>query len=242
MLTVSFLHKHHDWTPLIDRETYKGEIPFGFESWLVYTIVLIAKMVIVFGAFYKDLDYYLVSTSYNPTIYLGSNTFILIISFTTVIFYFFVKCGSVSDRPLFDVFRRKFCLEVLLDVLDSLDLITFVFSSEVRANLWPGIEVITIVLFMIPFGLPVIQLGILRNGNWGYSSKCEALMRSLYLLATIFLVQVPFFIVRIYVWSTTGATAPVHISPFLLKNFIFAYSAFAELVPRMYRPTVHSEQ
>lgn len=236
-MTIAYLYKYSDSVPFIDRTSYKGEIPFGVETWLIYCLSLFTKLIIIFATKYKEFDYYLDPSlsGFADGIAWGSNVFLLIIAITGVIYTFMVKCGSVSDHALHDIFRANETLIVLLDILDSLDLITFVFDDTVREGLWGGIEVTTIVVFFIPYILPSIQLAILRTDNWKYESIWARMGRFFQLMASVFFLQVPYIVLRIYVWATTGSSHDVYISPFFIKEFIFIYYATSEFFHRVYR-------
>ena len=81
--------------------------------------------------------------------------------------------------------------------------------------------------------MPVFHLLLLRFGDSDFSTRWTHAGRSLELLANAFVVQVPLFVLRVYVWASTGSALVSQ--AFLVKDGLLAVVALYELVVRIYR-------
>ncbi|XP_074645591.1 uncharacterized protein LOC141901917 [Tubulanus polymorphus] len=191
------------------RETdkYSGELPFGYIAWLFYVVILLAKAAIIFKHIANQLK---------ESYVFGPNTLKASLALSSIMFL--LLFNSHSNAPLNSDRKRimnAWSTSVTFDIIDSVEFMEVLFVQESRVMLTFNLENIILSFGLISFILPVFPLLVLSHtplGKKPYSIKVQIV----HVLAFTFLVNVPFFGIRMYIWHVLISD----ISSFVVKNLI----------------------
>ncbi|CAH1782988.1 unnamed protein product [Owenia fusiformis] len=187
-----------------------GELPLAYIIWFIYSLVLIIKVAILFkhtAQFLEEKNFF------------GPNLLKVVIALSSVIFMLLVMTHhEAPPHSSKEHFLERVTGEVSLDVLDSVDQLEILFVQETRILLPFALEDSIIAFSCINLLLPTMTLLTLSKTHYA-EGKAAKVIRTLHTLARLFLVNLPFLSIRLFLWHALDQD----ISVFLVKNFIIIF-------------------
>lgn len=196
-----------------------GRFPLCYTSWLLYSLLLVAKVVLLFrmdvAQVLKDDDRY------------GAQFLKAVVAVAAVIFLLLVEshneAGATSEQR---TYLHSLCTGTTFEVLDSVTFLGLLFPNETHLTLTYPLENAVLALTCVNFLLPTLALFKLSQCEFGQLPRPLGL-KLLYKLLHLCLIDVPYLAIRIYLWSFFGHD----VSLFVVKNILGIYSALRTLVP-----------
>lgn len=196
-----------------------GRFPLCYTSWLLYSLLLVAKVVLLFrmdvAQVLKDDDWY------------GIQFLKAVVAVAAVIFLLLVEshneAGAASEQR---TYLHSLCTGTTFEVLDSVTFLGLLFPNETHLTLTYPLENAVLALTCVNFLLPTLALFKLSQCEFGQLPRPLGL-KLLYKLLHLCLINVPYLAIRLYLWSFFGHD----VSLFLIKNLLGIYSAVRTLVP-----------
>lgn len=185
-----------------------GEHPMSYISWLLYSLLLVLKITLIFKMeLVNQLD---------PDSFLGPQVMKMALALTAFAFFIFVEghydAARNTDRALYIAGLVK---GNAFEVFDSITFLSLLFVAETGMLFSFAYENAIIVFGCITLLLPNFCLYKLSHNDYGLI-KTNVTMSFVYKMLHLFLVNIPYMIVRIYLWSTMGQ----EVSIFLVKNVL----------------------
>ena len=190
-----------------------GALPLGYVAWIVYSIFLVVKIIIIFQTIAETLveeDFF------------GPNTLKFALALAAVVYLLLLTTHHETEP---DCDRKAYIYSitgsVVGDIFDSIEILNVLFISESR--IMPTFELHKCILafscfnLMLP-ALPLVVLSKSRFGRGSLSDKVKVMHKFLYLVA----VNIPFLIIRMVLWHVQN----VNVSVFLTKNLVMVGHAF----------------
>lgn len=199
----------------IRKKYHLGALPLAYLSWALYSSVLIAKMMVTFFSFGELLD---------SNLLLGSNMLELAFVSTAAVFALIVSShkqiprGQKLQKTVIAYMQGR----VLMDIIDSVELLEFVYAPDVdksQPKIEPAVKIAILVLVAIQVFLPTLGLYQLSATNFAYDQKDTVLSgfwTMLHQMLNLFLENIPFLVIRIYLWSNNQFTESTFV--FITKN------------------------
>ncbi|XP_075525438.1 uncharacterized protein LOC142557460 isoform X1 [Dermacentor variabilis] len=198
-----------------------GRFPLCYLSWLLYALLLVAKVVLLFR---MDVAQKL----QDDNVY-GSQFLKAVLAVAAVVFLLLVEshneAGASSEQR---TYLQSLCTGTTFEVLDSITFLGLLFPNETHLTLTYPLENAVLALTCVNFLLPTLALFKLSQCEFGQLPRPLGL-KLLYKVLHMGLVNVPYLAIRIYLWSFFGHD----VSLFLIKNLLGIYSALRTLVPEL---------
>ncbi|XP_052068353.1 transmembrane protein 121B-like [Mytilus californianus] len=193
-----------------------GNLPLGYFAWFVYSVALVARVAIIFS----DFAQFLVETDF-----FGPNTLKITISLACAVFLLLLMMHHDAQPGTMRMHRiQEFSGTVVFDILDSVDMLDVLFDPKDRFDLPSGMCMAIISISCINFILPIFPLMTLSNSHFGYKNTSESLL-ILHKLLLIFVVNLPFLIMRLLIWHVVQKD----VSIFIVKNLLVIIVNFYQL-------------
>jgi hypothetical protein len=184
-------------------------------AWLAYAVHFIPQVATIFKVFADELDR---EGFFNP------NFLKLTLSITPMLFV----CLVYSHHKSRESFARKTYVQILvstvtLDLFDSIEILEYLFDKEFISS---SIETSIILFACINFCLPVLALYELKNNEFRETGQIPAVsFKLLYVLSFLCFVNIPFLVIRVYLWHTFN----LDVSILFAKNILGIYFGFTEI-------------
>jgi len=206
--------------------TSDANIQYAFLGWLVYSGVLVGKVVVTFRTFYKDLRVTPpVDSNDGLEAYFGQHTYKLTLALSAIIFLLLVEAHHYtqlnSPRQLYLTYLSSV---ITLDLLDSIMFLELLWDRRVRGFIDFPLEISILVFACLNFVLPtfaLLKLRFRKMPRW-----LPLPYEKLYALIYVLVVNVPYLVIRAWVWRHVEDHDT---SIFIIKNVIMIYLAIREV-------------
>lgn len=191
------------------QRTNPDELKVAYLAWLVYAVGYTVQVSFIFKKFASKLDNAGTSTIF------GQNMLKLSLAITPMLFLLLVHAHHDAAPHS----MRKYYIEILtgsvtIDLMDSIEILEILFTDLPEHKPSTSFENTIIAFACINVFLPTFALhAVKQKKTW---NDHFAPSKLLYNLCYIFLVNVPFFIIRVLLW----AHYKQDVSVFLAKNII----------------------
>ena len=204
-------------------DDFGDEIPYAFVAWFAYVaITLVPEVSVIFKRFADQLG--------DAKVF-GQNILKAALCITPMLFLLLVNSHH-DAKPNYarKLYLDKLSASVTLDILDSIDILEILFMDDEKLNLPVDLENAIIAFACINFFLPTLALLELRVA----SVKGEARSipyQLLYSISYIFLVNVPFGVIRIVLWYGYEQDVSVFIGKNIIATAIYALDIYESCGP-----------
>ena len=185
----------------------KADLPLGWIAWLIYSVLLAARMAILFQDVVQRLD---------EKDYFGPNTLKLTLASSAFIFMLLV---STHHDAQYGSSRQSFISSLTkgstMDILDTIAILDILFITESHIFLTFEMHKTIIAIAFVNLVLPTIPLLVLSQTRFGKDDMTTGLKIS-HTLIYMFFINVPLFIIRLILWHVRNQ----NISVFLIKNIL----------------------
>ena len=189
----------------------------GWASWLLMSISVACKSVVIFHYFSDDLDEsasFFGPNTLKTTIALGSCTFLLLL-----ITQHDAPAGSDGRRYI-----EELTGTVVFDILDTVDILEVLFDSDERDDLWDGMKEFIMAVAVLNMILPTVPLFTLAKSKFGQKKLSIKFIQG-HRILLVLAVNMPNLLIRLLLWH--GLSAGV--SPFTLKNILAISLTFYDI-------------
>ncbi|XP_042884419.1 uncharacterized protein LOC122261011 isoform X2 [Penaeus japonicus] len=198
--------RKEEGTRWIKVERILGKHAMPFYVWMVYSVLLVAKVVIIFKSE--------IPNKINTTDALSPQLLKIVLSSSCIVFALLVEgqatIGASSER---ETYIRSLAQGTSMEILDSVTFISLLIQSE-SGFLFPDyMENIIIAFSCINFFLPGIALVKLSRSNYGNSAVC-LISSIIYKMSHLWLINFSYFVIRVHLWAGLA----ISVSPFVIKN------------------------
>lgn len=185
------------------------ELRIAYVAWLVYATGYTIQISFIFKTFAHKLD-----NAKTASIF-GQNMLKLSLTLTPMLFLLLVHAHHDAAPNS----SRKYYIErltggVTIDLMDSIEILEIFFMEPTETKLPTSFENVIVAFACINVFLPTVALHALKQKKLWQSALLPS--KVLYNLCYIFLVNVPFFVIRVILWASYGQD----VSVFLAKNVI----------------------
>ncbi|XP_064632534.1 uncharacterized protein LOC135490892 [Lineus longissimus] len=193
-----------------------GELPMGYIAWGIYSVLLITRLAIFFKTGAAKL---------NEDDAFGPNLMKTAIGLSAFVFMFLVS-SSHGANPHTEraTYIEKLIGSTTLDILDSVEFLEILFIQESKIfltfDLWNCVLAFSCINLLLPT-MPLIVLSHTRFGR----APGKRVVKILHSVLFIFLINVPFLILRLYLWHVLNRD----ISVFIIKNGIMIMMGCKEI-------------
>lgn len=199
MRRPSFFMKH---------KSLLGHHPLSYMTWFAYSLLLVIKISLIFKSE--------IINRVNPDSFLGPQLMKVCLGMTAIVFFLFVEGHHDAARDS----QRFFYIANLIkgtsfEIFDSITFLSLLFVSETHMIYSFNFENVIIAFSCINLLLPNFCLYKLSLNDYG-SVSTNALLSFTYKILHLLFVNVPYMVVRIYLWVLMDSD----VSVFLVKNIL----------------------
>lgn len=186
-----------------------------YVAWVAYVVHFVPQIVIIFKLFTHELE---------SEEFLSPNFLKLTLSITPMLFILLVYSHHKSRAS----FVRKTFVQVLvssvtLNLFDSVEILEYLFDKE-HISFSMGNAIIS--FSCINFSLPVLALYELKHNEFYETGQVPAVsFKLMYVLSFLFFVDVPFLVIRVYLWYAFH----LDVSILFAKNIVGIFLGFVEV-------------
>lgn len=190
--------------------------------WLAYAALLVAKVVVIFRSE--------IPNRIGMDDFLSPQLLKVTLSATALVFGLLVEGqGSWStvspEEESREAYIRGLVHGTALETLDSVAFLSLLIQSESQLVLPLKLEQLILGLACFNLLLPALTLVKLSHADYGRSELASRVLPLLYKLTHLWLTNVSFMVVRIYLWAGVSAS----VSPFLVKNIYHIFAVMREV-------------
>ncbi|XP_001625815.2 uncharacterized protein LOC5504945 [Nematostella vectensis] len=201
-------------------EEYPDELPYAFIAWFAYTaITLVPEIVVIFKNFADELE---------DVKILGQNVLKVALCITPMLFLLLVNSHHNTKQSARKWYIDKLTGGVTLDLMDSIDILEVLFLKDAIVDLPVALENIIIAFACINFFLPTLALLELSVNKFDGQVRSVS-FQILYSLSYIGLVNVPFWIIRVYIWWVFSQDVSVFIAKNIIMTVIYSMDIYESL-------------
>ena len=196
-----------------------GVMPLSYGSWLFYSLVLFAKIIMIFTSnIPKEI-----TTKH----VFGTQLLQITIALSGIIFYLLVEGHNGYDRnsPRYS-YVTHVCGKTGIEILDAVNVLALLLVDESNLPLTFTLETAVLILGSIDFLLPTLALYKLSLSDVNVDNLFLP-MSILYSVLHLLMIDVPFLTLRIYLWCKYQKRA----SLFLMKNVFGIFVALRSIGP-----------
>ncbi|XP_068203381.1 transmembrane protein 121B-like [Palaemon carinicauda] len=189
-----------------------------FYIWLVYSILLVAKIAIIFKS--------QVPNKLDAKERLSPQLLKIAMSLSCIVFALLVE-GQTSPEKNFEQnnYIKTLSHGTAFEILDSVTFISLLIQSESRLVLPLTLENAIIFFSCMNFMLPGIALIKLSRCQYGESPVC-IVSSVLYKFSHLWFINVTYFIIRVHLWGGLS----MEVSPFIVKNIYHIFSDMNDIM------------
>lgn len=209
--------------PHIEVPMY-GILPFGYFTWALYVTFLTIKIVLFFRA---EIGATLPSDGAEGGL-LSSNILKLVIAAASVVFVLLVNTHHDAEpESVRSSYIADLCKGTTFDIMDTVAFLSILLpeyglpSVYRQSSLTNAIITLACINLFLPT-LALMKLSLSDFGQAGHPVRLELLYKT----GRFFLIDLPYMIVRLYLWHVDKA-----ISLFLMKNVLYVLVSLRYLVP-----------
>ncbi|XP_074644553.1 uncharacterized protein LOC141901299 [Tubulanus polymorphus] len=237
MSSVYFINETKPFDKYGKCTKFLGYLPLASLSWLAYATVMIAKIAIAYK-YFANLAENSESELFSPR----TLKFTIAVSAPILQLMFFshynpsmLKDDKKYENKEGNVKIFALFAAVTFDILDSVEFmeVLFVQESNTTSKFSFNLECSIFAFPLIGFILPVLPLLILSHTYQKFAINARLGLRFVHLLIFILLINIPFFVLRVYLWGKMHSD----LSAFVMKNVILivfglreVYMAIVELI------------
>lgn len=217
-LFVSYKHlAHHAKFKTLHKNHMQSGLPLSCVSWFLYSVIVAAKVVVIFkSGIPEKLD---------EEAFFGPQFLKTGICLCGVVFILFVASHHHTHESRIErMYIESMATGVTFDVLDTVDFLDILFVNETRVILTYALQNIILAIAIINLLRPTFSFLVLVLNHFGATKKGRELSAA-NALVYIFLVNVPFMAVRMFLWHNLGNNTSV----FLVKNFVMIFIGVHEI-------------
>lgn len=217
-LFVSYKHlAHHSKFKALHRRYLTGGLPLSCVTWFLYSALVSAKVVFIFVSGIPD--------KLDDTAFYGPQFLKTGICLCGVVFILFVGSHHHAEETVKDrMYINAMATGVTFDVLDTVDFLDILFTRETHVILPFALDHAILAIAVINLMRPTFSFLVLVLNHFGASKKGRE-FSSANALVYIFLVNVPFMAIRMFLWHNLSQD----VSVFLIKNFVMIFIGVHEL-------------
>ena len=187
------------------------ELRVAYVAWFVYAVGYTIEISLVFKYFDRQL-----SDSATSKVF-GQNVLKCALTLTPMLFLLLVHAHHDAAPNS----RRKFYIEgltggVTIDLMDSIEILEILFEEPEKVHLPGAFENCVIAFACINVFLPTLALLELKQSKFSGQRTAFISSKILYHFSYVFLVNLPYFIIRVILWAKYDQD----VSVFLAKNII----------------------
>ncbi|XP_037069461.1 uncharacterized protein LOC119090712 [Pollicipes pollicipes] len=200
-----------------------GILPLSYASWVVYSTVVVAKVVVIFTSE--------IPNTLQPTDRWGPQLLKIAIASSGAVFMLLVE-GHHDAEPnsARNTYIRLLCGSTAYEIMDSVQFLSLLILSDSGMILPFTLENTVLVLAAVNFLLPTLTLYKLSLSDFGLETGSPYIVLT-YKLLHLALVNVAYMVIRIKLWVSLGGD----ISLFLMKNILGVFTALYSLYPDLLR-------
>lgn len=194
----------------LDLPVY-GVLPLGYLSWLLYSCVLTAKIVVVFRlGIAANLGKEGLFNSQLLKIVIGGGA--------SLVFLLLVNAHQPPSNPNDDSrsYMAALCTGTAFEIFDAIAFLELLFVNESRVTLTFPLESGILALASINLILPTIPLLRLSLSDFGQKER-PPLLGLVYSTVKLVAIEVPYLGIRAYLWNVYDASTS---TVFMLKNIL----------------------
>ncbi|CAL1271523.1 unnamed protein product [Larinioides sclopetarius] len=196
-----------------------GSLPLVYTVWFFYSSLLTAKVVLLF-----KLD---VAQSLDADSAFGPQLLKVIIASAAVVFLLLVEThNNAEPHSDHQAYIYYLITSTVFEIFDSVTFLGILFPTQSRIVLTYPLENAVLVLSCVNFILPTMTLYKLSLSEFGKKSRSLGL-QLLYKCLHLGLVNIPYFVIRVYLWSLYDHDVTL----FLLKNILAVIVTARTAVP-----------
>lgn len=203
--------------------TVLGRFPLCYISWLLYSFLLVAKIILLFRLDIAQLLQEDLTTVYSAQFLKA------VVAGTALVFLLLVEnhhAATVDSEQR--TYLGSLCTGTTFEVLDSVTFLGLLFPRETHLTLTYPLENAVLALACVNFVLPGLLLFKLSQCEFGQQTRPLGL-KLLYRLLRLALVDAPYLGVRCYLWAFVGHD----VSLFVIKNVLGIYGGIRSLLPEL---------
>ncbi|GAB6021844.1 hypothetical protein CHUAL_004416 [Chamberlinius hualienensis] len=226
---LSQFHRHFENMdiPHVDIPMY-GILPFGYITWTLYTALLTVKIVL----FYQyGLTDGLPRDGWSGGL-LSSACYKIIIASASVVFVLLVNTHhDAQPETIRSAYIADLCKGTTFDIMDTVAFLSILLpeynlpSDYHQTPLTDAIIALGCVNLFLP-SLALIKLSLSDFGQTSHPVKMEFLYR----IGRLLLIDLPYMIVRIFLWKTDTDQG---LSVFLIKNVLYVLISLRYIIPEL---------
>jgi len=232
------IYKHVMWL----SPRHCGTLPFSFITWFVYSSVLVAKLCLILSSGIptelvqsdmKNNTSASMHDMHDPIHGLDSNLLKVAVGLSALVFIIMLQAhhNHDPDSP-HSGYITGVCHNIAVEVFDSVTLLSLLFVQDRKGNfieIWNYFKHGIIVLSSINLILPTLTLYGLSLSGFGRHLNRVIHIKVLSQLLQLFVINIPFLGVRIYLW----AWMKYDLSLFVVKNLCYIFMLMHSLYPGM---------
>ena len=212
-----------------DPGDYPDELPYAFIAWFAYAAVtLVPETAVIFKHFANQLED-------DKAKLLGQNILKVALCISPILFLLLVSSHHDSQpHGSRKNYVEKVVGTVTIDLMDSIDILEILFVKE-TVLLLPEALINSIIAFAcINFFLPTLVLMELRVNKFDGEVRSIS-FQIVYSLCYIFLVNIPFWVIRVVLWWEYSWDVSVFIAKNIVAIAIYSMDVYDYFGP--HRPT-----
>lgn len=196
-----------------------GSLPLVYAVWFIYSSLLTAKVVLLF-----KLD---VAQSLDADSAFGPQLLKVIIASAAVVFLLLVEThNNAEPHSDHQAYIYYLITSTVFEIFDSVTFLGILFPTQSKIILTYPLENAVLILSCINFILPTMTLYKLSLSEFGHQPRSLGL-QLLYKGLHLGMVNIPYFVIRVYLWSLYDHDVTL----FLLKNILAVIITLRTLVP-----------
>lgn len=200
-------------------ESKAGSLPLVYIVWFFYSALLTAKVVLLF-----KLD---VAQSLDVNSAFGPQLLKVIIASSAVVFLLLVETHNNAEPHSDEQSYIYFLItSTVFEIFDSVTFLGILFPMQTKVVLTYDLENAVLVLACINFILPTMTLYKLSLSEFGCRQRPLGL-QLLYKGLHLCLVNIPYFVIRVYLWTLYDHDVTL----FLLKNILAVVITLRTVIP-----------
>lgn len=196
-----------------------GVLPLCYITWICYAILLVTKICFIYKSEIINM--------LNPKDSFGPQLLKFSVSASTVVFILLVSAHHDAEKNSQRALAIKsMCTNTAFELLDSVALLSLLVIKESHLIFTYEFENIVISFAVMNYFLPTIALYQFALTDYGQVIRPLDL-NGVYHLCHMVLVNIPYLVIRIYLWSGYGSD----ISLFIMKNVISILWHLKDIIP-----------
>lgn len=185
----------------------KVRFPWGPLAWVVYSVVLCSKVIVIFTSFAPQME--------DGTI-VGPNTLRAMIGVTAVIFFLLLMSHMYKDiNPSLRMFIYSIGATVPIDLLDTMDIMELLYDAEEKRMITDSMLHMILFIIVVNLLIPVFPLSVLHIPDIQNKHMFTQLMITQKVIQIV-VINFLFMTVRLILWQHFGKG----FSTFIVKNVL----------------------